>query len=183
MLNCMLRDIHTWNDSKCTLFCWLLLRAINANIVQRMWCSFVGRRCEAFASEFWKKKIYSNMFNDSDALNIRAFLSWNPAQVDRESFIGKTSHKIHLTERQFNVEQKETQKLIFNRIHAFLFSTRLVCFVLCVIKVGKLERLLNLFFYCCRTCRLFIQQQPQPATKMSLCVNSYETLLLLWFTP
>lgn len=77
-----------------------------------------------------ERKNYSNMFNDSGALNIRAFLSRNHAQADGKSFIGKTSHKIHPTERQFNVEQKETQKLIFNRIHAF-FIQHSTC-VLCV---------------------------------------------------
>lgn len=74
-----------------------------------------------------ERKNYSNMFNDSGALNIRAFLSRNHAQADRKSFIGKTSHKIHPTERQFNVEQKETQKLIFNRIHAFFYSALDLC--------------------------------------------------------
>lgn len=91
--------------------------------------------CVKHSHQNSERKNYSNMFNDSGALNIRAFLSRNHAQADRKSFTGKTSHKLHLTERQFNVEQKETQELILYRIHAFLFSTRLVCFVLCVIEV------------------------------------------------
>lgn len=45
--------------------------------------------------------------------------------------------------------------------------------VLCCYQGGMLERLLNLFFFCCyHTCRfIFIQQQPQRATKMCLHVN------------